>query len=389
MKPDRPYIKLLTALCRTSPSAEQVREIAQIIPTVENWHTFTRLANEHGISAMVWHNLERMQLTGSLPEKEQTILKQSFLTSLTRNTYLTDRLAEAVKILARKGIDVVLLKGMALELSLYGNAGLRQMNDVDLLISPNRCMEAWRELQKHGYVAKPFKSPLYRLIALHEGKHLPELRRGDLTIEIHHTLFPEHPEITEEIITGSTPAEINGQIMLLPPPHLHFLYLLKHMQYHELEKGETQLRLYADLLIMAEKYRDKILNGTMAELARKTTGTGYLEERLYLLQHFWGTDPGESLRILVHSIDKKGVEQQFRHFLEKPKGNAEPSRRETLPGALRRIPGVHRKTIHLIGEIFPSLTFMKNRYNTRNRLTAIAMYPVRWYTIAAMALGRR
>lgn len=389
MKPDPPHIKLLIALCRISRSAEQVREIAQIIPTVKEWQTFTRMAGEHGISAMVWHNLERLQLTGSMPEKEQTILKQSFLTSLTRNTYLTDRLTEAVKILARRGIDVVLLKGMALELSLYGNAGLRQMNDVDLLIRPDRCMEAWRELQKHGFIAKPFKSPLYRLIALHEGKHLPELRRGDLTLEIHHTLFPGHPEITGEIIRRSTPAEIAGQIVYMPPPDLHFLYLLKHMQYHEKEKGETQLRLYADLLMLAEKQGEEILTGTMAEQARRTTGAGYLEERLWLLQHFWGTDPGESLRILLHSIDKQGVKQQFRQFLEKPKGNPGPSRRETLPAALRRIPGLHRKAIHLTGEIFPSLSFMKNRYNTRNRFTALAMYPVRWYRMAAMAAGRR
>jgi hypothetical protein len=386
MKPDAPHIKLLILLCRNTPSPEQVREIAQVTTTVEEWNTFTRLAGEHGISALVWHNLERMQLTGSLPEQEQTVLRQAFLTSLTRNTYLTDRLTEAVKILAQQGIDVVLLKGMALELSLYGNGGLRQMNDVDLLIHPDRCMEAWRLLQKHGFVAKPFKSPLYKLIALYEGKHLPELTRGDLTLEIHHNLFPSHPEITLEMITSGSVAEIGGEIVYMPPPHLHFLYLLRHMQYHQMEKGETQLRLYADLLMLAEKHRDEILNSTMAELARKTTGTDYLEERLYLLMHFWGTDPGESLRILVHSIDKKGVKEQFRHFLEKPKGNPAPSRRETLPEALRRIPGFHRKAIHLTGEVFPSLSFMKQRYNTPNRVAALAMYPVRWYRIAAMVL---
>ena len=389
MKPDAPHIRLLILLCRNQQTPAQVREIAQIIPAVEQWGTFARLAGEHGISALVWHNLERMHMTGSLPGQEQKMLRQSFLASLTRNTYLTDRLTEAVRILAEQGIDVVLLKGMALELSLYGNGGVRQMNDVDLLIRPERCMEAWRVLQKHGFTAKPFKSPLYRLIALYEGKHLPELTRGDLTLEIHHNLFPGHPEITSEMITSASVAEIGGQIVLLPPPHLHFLYLLKHMQYHETEKGETQLRLYADLLIMAEKYHEQILNGTMAEMARRTTGTDYLEERLYLLMHFWGIDPGESLRMLVHSIDKKGVKEQFRHFLEKPKGNVEPSRRETLPEALRRIPGFHRRAIHLTGELFPSLSFMKKRYNTPNRVAAIAMYPVRWYTIVAMMLRRR
>lgn len=378
MTPDKPHIKLLLALCRITFTAEQEKEIGQIIPTVTSWKTFTRLAGEHGISALVWHNLDRMRLTGSLPEMERTLLQLSYLTSLARNTYLENKLAGAVEILAGAGINVVLLKGMALELTHYGNCGVRQMNDVDILIRRDRSMEAWQLLQNHGFVAKPFKSPLYKLIALYEGKHLPELYSDDLSLEIHHNLFPAHPELTVKMISESSSAEISRQKIYLPPPALHFLYLLQHMQYHEEVKGETQLRLYADLLLLTEKFPEEILTGAMADLAQQTMGAGYLAERLHLLSHFWGVEPGEPLSVLIQEIDTKAVRQQFRRFLDKPKENRPQARGETVRQTLRRMPGLHRKAIHLTGEIFPSLTFMKTRYNCRNRFTALAMYPVRW-----------
>ena len=149
MTPAEPHTKLLIALCRITFTAEQEKEIRQIIPTVTSWKSFTRLAGEHGISALVWHNLDRMQLAGRVPEMERTLLQLSYLTSLARNTYLENKLAGAVGLLTDKGVNVVLIKGMALELTHYGNCGVRQMNDVDILISRNRCMEAWKLLQKN------------------------------------------------------------------------------------------------------------------------------------------------------------------------------------------------------------------------------------------------
>ena len=78
--------------------------------------------------------------------------------SLSRNTFNTESLGEVLRLLNDEKIKTVLLKGMALEITVYGNAGLRQMSDVDILISRDECIRARNILIRMDYVSLPVKS---------------------------------------------------------------------------------------------------------------------------------------------------------------------------------------------------------------------------------------
>lgn len=382
-----PHEKLLIALCRLDFSDDYIASLRDTISSVSSWKTFTWLANEHGISALVYNNLRKLELLGLVPEQYRDILHNSLLVSLTRNTYLLDKLTEAAKILKAKGITVELLKGMALELSLYGNSGLRQMNDVDILIDRDRCVKAWKILKKEGYSSVALKSPLYKLIPLYEGKHLPELHRDDLSLEIHHNLFPGNLELTRRMISESSSLVIGHQEMQMPPPSLHFLYLVRHLQYHE-QQGDSQLRLYTDLFLLVERYREDILSSDLIELSRLAGEVEYLAGRLLILSSFWGVDMPGFIEVLINSVDKSAIIEDFERFLSKPKGHQPITKAETFTTDLGKVPGLHRKIIHIAGELFPSPTFMKYRYKTHNRLVALLYYPVRWFRITYLLLSK-
>jgi hypothetical protein len=51
--------------------------------------------------------------------------------SLARNAALYNMIREVASILESEDIKMVFLKGLALEMSVYGNRGLRQMSDAD------------------------------------------------------------------------------------------------------------------------------------------------------------------------------------------------------------------------------------------------------------------
>lgn len=380
MKANISHQYLLVSLCRLNFNDDQITGIREVIGKVTSWKTFTWLANEHGVSALVYYNLEKLGLLEQIPDQFIKILHNSLLVSLTRNTYLLEKLSEAAAILEKNEISVELLKGMALELTLYGNNGLRQMNDVDVLIDSDQCLKAWHILKKNGFESLPLKSSLYKLIPRYEGKHLPELHRDDLSLEIHHNLFPGHIEITRRILSESSSLMINRQELLLPPPNLHFLYLVRHLQYHE-SQGESQLRLYTDLFLLIEHYRDDILETTLVELSGLTGDIDYLAGRFLILNHFWGVEMPGFIEVLINSLDKSAIIDDFSRFLAQPKGHNPVTKADTFSTTLGDVPGIHRKLIHIAGELFPTLTFMMFRYKTRNRIFALLFYPVRWFRL--------
>ena len=89
-----------------------------------DWQYFSSLASNHGVAAIVYHNLEKLDFLHYVPEVSSRILRNSLMINLSRNTRNTEVMAAVLKLLNKENIKSVLLKGLALELSVYGNAGL-------------------------------------------------------------------------------------------------------------------------------------------------------------------------------------------------------------------------------------------------------------------------
>ena len=180
---------LLLELCRLEFSDEHLKKIGSLTGIVRDWNYFRNLANVHGVAALAWHNLERYHLLSGIPEEVVLFLRGALMKSLSRNTFNTESMGEVLRLLNKENIKTVLLKGLALENSVYGNSGLRQMTDVDILINREECVKARKLLISSGYVSLPVKSIFHELIMTYYGKHLPSLIKNGTSVEIHHELF--------------------------------------------------------------------------------------------------------------------------------------------------------------------------------------------------------
>ena len=371
--------QLLISLCRLSFSEKQKNNIHALVKKITDIDKFVYLANEHGIIALVYHNLKETGAGDLLPEEKMAFLANSNLKSLGRNTFLYNIIEEVLQLFKQAKIKTVLLKGMALELSVYGNKGLRQMNDIDILVPYKQCMEARRILLKNGFRSIPVKSPLYNLILPYYGKHLPELVKGGIPVEIHHKLFDGADNLlTEKMITGSTDFFFNKSSVFIPSAREFFLYLVKHLDKHE-KKGESQLRLYADLFCLVEKYKKELLNMALFKEAEAAGLEEILAAKLFILNHYWGINIPPSLDVQIKEKTPANTIQLFKTFLSQPKGNpAQISRAHNYRQTIRQIRGFHRKVVFIVGDIFPSLRFMQSRYNTKSKLLALLYYPHRF-----------
>lgn len=297
--------------------------------------------------------------------------------SLSRNVFNTESICDALRLLNARQIKTVLLKGMALENSVYGNAGLRQMSDVDILIARDECINARNILIQNGYESLPVKSLFHNLIILDIGKHLPSLIKNGASIEIHHELFGDrNNDLTRLFYNSSFEVEIGGQKTHIPQPQIFFLYLVRHLYRHELN-NESQLRLYTDLVVMIEKYGDKIINSELLKLASKAGMQEILAQRLQALRDLWGFKFPEFIDVFIDVSSNAESINKFLFFLKSPKENQAPDNSGFYSQTISGIPGLHRKALYILGDIFPTIRFMKRRYGTKSTWKVLLFYPHR------------
>ena len=337
---------------------------------------FVWLANEHGVAGFVKRNLKESGLSDVLPSTEYQNLRNQSFKSIARNAFIMTALNEAALLLNKGGIVPVLLKGTALEVTVYEKSGLRPMTDADILLPKDDCLRAWNMLKAAGFKSLPYKSPLYKLIPLHIGKHLPSLIKGGFSLEIHHSLFwGKGQDVTNQMIKGATGGIANAAQqgakaeVVVPPAGLHFLYLVSHLVKHELD-NDSQLRLYNDLAAIIAYYpTEMVLEGAM-ESAPKTGMEVHLRNKLGLLRKYMGVELPEK----YHFEPSVEAEESFLRFLGSPKNNEPVNKKAFYRETVGAVPGLHRKLVFITGDISPGFKFMKKRYGKRTILGVVPYY---------------
>lgn len=136
------------------------------IREITDWNRFARIASEHGIRPLC---LNRLRGT------DPSIVPLDFIESLTREVRmftrrslaLTAELFFALDVLERAGIPAISYKGPALAAQAFGDVGLREYGDLDILVRHNDIARAAEFLQRQGYSAAlplnardPYNTPI-------------------------------------------------------------------------------------------------------------------------------------------------------------------------------------------------------------------------------------
>jgi len=344
-------VELLLLLSRTEFSGELQHQINAVFESFSSWQLFASLAVRHGVAALVWQNITDLGLAARMPETERTLLEGLRFKAIARVAWISEAAAGVISLLEREGIRVVLLKGLALEHTVYGSRGLRQMSDADLLVAPAHALKARDILVREGFRSMPLKSPLYRHIILDLGNHLPELHRGGVSVDIHHRLFgPEGEAMVARAIRDSESVAAGREHFRVLPPVIAFLALVGHIWKHEV-KGEFQLRLWVDIYLLLGKYGNRIMTGALSAAAKEAGLEAETGIVLTVMEQVWGIripqelrEPGsDSASGFMHDLMHPG--SVVRQEPEEP----EESRKETdfHPGGHFPVHRIHEAEVRL------------------------------------------
>lgn len=242
--------ELLLLLCHYPYDDKNKEILSKLLGDVDDWQKLVALINAHGIIALAAYNIKEAGLEKQIPEDSMAILENGYIQSIVRNTWLAERWNEVNTILGNAGIKHVLLKGMALEHTLYDAKGLRQMNDNDILVKRKDAVKARALLLDNGFSQELIKSSLHKKIMLETGKHLPCLYKNGYAVEIHHKLFNNLTKLFdfEDPVDSAVQVTIGNTKAWILSKEFQSAHLSDHFKRHICE-GIGQLRQYADIIL--------------------------------------------------------------------------------------------------------------------------------------------
>ena len=145
-----PEFRTLLGCLHTQLAAEEVSCIAGAFEQGFDFSRFLGLTEAHGVTPLVYRSL-RSTCWDRLPADVRTALEKSARACTARCLFLTGELIRLLKLFDGAGIRAVPLKGPALAMAAYGDIGLREFGDLDLLVRIDDLDAVQRLLVSQGY----------------------------------------------------------------------------------------------------------------------------------------------------------------------------------------------------------------------------------------------
>jgi hypothetical protein len=380
--------QLLISICRMDFNNDHISVIELLCEEVTDWNEFVRITNEQGVIALCWYNLNRIGAIKKIPAEYQGIMHNSYLKSVARNTFLNKCLDDLSSLIKNDFGKIALLKGMALERTVYGNMGVRQMTDIDILVNEDSAIKLRNLMLSLGYESDPVISKIYEKRMFLNGKHLPEMRKNGVSIEIHFRLFREKDDSLSREFLEEAKIIPGTENLYIPDPDLQFLYLIRHLEKHE-QENEFQLRLYTDLVVLLSAEREKILNEKLIVIAQKAELESFLLNKLMMIKIFWGYSYPDWIESKISGIRQENAKRDFIVLLRSTKSRKEQLRDYNPLKSLTYIQGPINKLLFITGYLVPSIPYMKAKYHSKSAIYCLLLYPVRWVHIFLWLVGLR
>lgn len=219
--------ELLLRLLSTRPGAG-----ARVPPLPEAaWQAVVRESVRHRVAALLYRRLRDAAVSVPAPMLEQ--LEIAYLLGVAQTGAVRRQLPPVVDALGAAGVRVIVLKGLYLGEHVYGDAALRPLADLDVMVPPHAVATAERVLATLGYArtvpahgdpdyethhhVRPFVAPARLRVDLH--RHVTD-GAGAPRIDV------------ERLWERATPTRVAGVDVLTLSPEDLILHLSIHAAYN-------------------------------------------------------------------------------------------------------------------------------------------------------------
>jgi hypothetical protein len=297
---------VLLSISRRQLSDTEVAKLRSLVQLDLDWEYLLATARQHGLLPLL-HKHATKAAGDLIPGQVLAELKRESVANTQSVLHLAGKALKVAKVFTENEIPNAIFKGPLLAEMAYGEIGLRQAGDIDVLISRQHFMRAKRLLEGLGYQMYP------QLTAAQQASHLSfhceiQFMRDDwfTVVDLHWALTPR------SFVFGLTGEEVMSRLQTVSFAGSHFdtfsredllLYQAMHGAKHLWRRAELIASLAELVRSLEQGVWPKVVEQAASARATKILGLG-----LRLVENLFDTRPPSEV---LKAIDGEGAMRDF------------------------------------------------------------------------------
>ncbi len=178
-----PELNFVLLCACTEPDHEKCSRIKSIDSSSLDWDLIYEVSLHHRVFPLLYKNIKEI-FPDYVPDRIVKKFKNSYFNNATKNLYFSAFLLKIMNFLQTHDIFAVPFKGPVLAQDIYGNLELRQFSDLDILVSNNDAVNAWRILIKDGFQPELDLDNNQKYKYVKSEDHIA-FSKGNICVELH------------------------------------------------------------------------------------------------------------------------------------------------------------------------------------------------------------
>lgn len=240
MSASRPAYDLLLACAVWEPTERQLEGVRTRADARLDWKEWFELVHAH---RLVPHAQRALGAVSAVPPPDvaEALMKET-VTIAARSLARTQQLAALLQALDGRGVRALPFKGPTLSLAAYGDLGVRDSIDLDVVVCPHDVDAARDAMLRAGYTSRTEMSPAQeRTLQRSFGHFVYAAPDGGANVELHWRFAaPRYPWSipAEEVFSRAVTVDLAGWPAASPDATDQLLLQLMHGARHQWERLE-------------------------------------------------------------------------------------------------------------------------------------------------------
>ena len=384
IQPLTPEIELIILSSRLEPPF--FAKIEAIIKGGLDWSRLTAWASKFGVCALLYRQLSHKRFSKRMPLEALEALGGGYTKTAIRNLLIYNQLERIISIFHQQKIPLILLKGAYMAKNVYGDIGLRPMQDLDIMCRREDRMAAEKILSELGYRQLAFGFEATLKTPFDDTTFYPPAeKKKDVHIDLHVDPFSKlrlDPALAESIWESALPLSPENPQLFTLSPEYQLLHLCHHLHKH-LVSGNIMLYWLSDIHETIKRYQGRINWDTFLSIAYERGIGVEVRDILHLVETHWRIPlPPELWKGYKRKDDApKLIEMMERQLCKKTRLALTARAYLTVLKRAGEIDGWKGRLFFLYRQAIPSRECMINRYSPKSSLHLFFIYLLRPFRI--------
>lgn len=371
--------QLLLACAKIHPGVEELEKINELIPFIKDWNAFSLRMVALGIAPLFYNKWSRLSSVNEIPSVNRERLKGAYYKTLTRSMMLYQAFNQLAGALTTQSIPFIPLKGIYLSEWMYGDIGLRQFSDIDILIHPEDAKKTLLLLESLG-----FKSVKSIDEQIEENNvdlvHYSPMVLNGVSVEVHIQLLNKawnpHSILPEKLWESSEFTLLSNQSISVLCLHDMLIHVSLHLNKHMLS-GTMQFTGWLDIVNLLEKYTCRDDWNALYERCVLFSCQSIVYSQIVLAKEYMQANVPENIFVENKHLLTNDYRRLFIKYLNGYKGFYNQERGHV--STVIHMKPFKKKVSYLLDIVFPPKLYMVYKYQIRNEQLYLLFYPYRWW----------